>query len=113
MQKKKEAVLEEKGAAYHKEESGECVRTVTLAIGRQNSTAPLLAIRSDGGRENEAIDMKGEGGTSTEKEEGKEESKYASVVTSNPLGVQPPLSVDQPVQYDVIDVKATKVNYIT
>ena len=40
----------------------------------------------------------------------KEESKYASVVTSS-LGMQPSIKVDQSVQYQTIDHKATKVSY--
>ena len=40
----------------------------------------------------------------------KEESKYASVVTSS-LGIQPSIKEDQSVQYQTIDHKATKVSH--
>ena len=42
--------------------------------------------------------------------EREEESKYASVVTSS-LGVQSPPSLEQTVQYQVIDIKKTKVSW--
>lgn len=71
-----------------------------------------VAIRPDGVSQSEVVvDMEEKSSTTTEKkEEGKKESKYTSVVTHNPQGAKPPPSVEQPVQYQTVDLKATKVS---